>query len=81
MQMIELAISAKKDGIAQPLLEDIAATIENHKLDAWEDPELIAGDLTLLMQNSKKIQGSAADKQKLFDRICRLDPVQALSVG
>jgi type VI secretion system protein ImpA len=81
MQMIELAINAKKDGIAQPLLEDIAAAIENHKLDAWEDPEQIAGDLTLLMQNSKKIQGSASDKQKLFDRICRLDPVQALKVG
>jgi len=81
MQMIELAINAKKDGIAQPLLEDIAATIENHKLDAWEDPEQIASDLTMLMQNSKKIQGSASDKQKLFDRICRLDPVQALKVG
>jgi type VI secretion system protein ImpA len=81
MQMIELAISAGKDGIAQPLLEDIAAAIENHKLDAWEDPEQMARDLTKLMRYSKKIQGSAADKQKLFERICRLDPVQALSVG
>jgi type VI secretion system protein ImpA len=81
MQMVELAIAAGKDGIAQPLLEDIAALIENHKLDAWEDPEQIASDLIKLMRYSKKIQGSAADKQKLFDRICRLDPVQALSVG
>lgn len=81
MQMIELAIAAGKDGIAQPLLEDIAAMIEAHKLDAWEDPEQIASDLTKLMKYSKKIQGSASDKQKLFERICRLDPVQALSVG
>ncbi|HEY1897870.1 MAG TPA: type VI secretion system protein TssA [Terracidiphilus sp.] len=81
MQMVELAIAAGKDGIAQPLLEDIAALIENHKLDAWEEPEQIASDLIKLMRYSKKIQGSAADKQKLFDRICRLDPVQALSVG
>ncbi len=81
MQMVELAISAGKEGIAQPLLEDIAAAIENHKLDAWEDPEQIAGDLTKLMRYSKKIQGNAGEKQKLFDRICRLDPVQALSVG
>jgi len=50
-------------------------------LDAWEDPELIASDLIKLMRYSKKIQGSSSDKQKLFDRICRLDPVQALSVG
>ena len=81
MQMVELAIAAGKDGIAQPLLEDIAALIENHKLDAWEEPEQIAGDLIKLMRYSKKIQGSSSDKQKLFDRICRLDPVQALSVG
>ena len=81
MQMVELAISAGKDAIAQPLLEDIAAMIENHKLDAWEDPELVASDLLRLMRSSKKIQGSASDKQKMFERICRLDPVQALRVG
>jgi type VI secretion system protein ImpA len=81
MQMVELAIAAGKDGIAQPLLEDITATIENHKLDAWEDPELVASDLLKLMRYSKKIQGSSSDKQKLFERICRLDPVQALNAG
>jgi len=74
-------MTAGKEGIAQPLLEDIAAMIEAHKLDAWEDPELIASDLTKLMRYSKKIQGNAGEKQKLFERICRLDPVQALNVG
>jgi type VI secretion system protein ImpA len=81
MQLIELAIAAGKDSIAQPLLEDVAATIEAHKLDAWEDPETVAGDLLKLMRSSKKIQASASEKQKLFERICRLDPVQALSAG
>jgi type VI secretion system protein ImpA len=81
MQMVELAVTAGQDGIAQPLLEDIAATIENHKLDAWEDPDLVASDLLKLMRYSKRIQGSAGDKQKLFERICRLDPVQALNAG
>jgi len=81
MQMVELAVAAGQDSIAQPLLEDIAATIENHKLDAWEDPDLVASDLLKLMRYSKKIQGNAGDKQKLFERICRLDPVQALNAG
>jgi type VI secretion system protein ImpA len=81
MQLAELAMSAGKDAIAQPLLEDIAATIENHKLDAWEDPQTVASYLSMLMRNSKKIQGSSSEKQKLFERICRLDPVQALSAG
>jgi type VI secretion system protein ImpA len=81
MQMVELAVAAGKESIAQPLLEDIAATIENHKLDAWEDPDLVASDLLKLMRYSKKIQGNAGEKQKLFERICRLDPVQALNAG
>jgi len=81
MQMVELAVAAGKDGIAQPLLDDITATIENHKLDAWEDPGQVASDLLKLLRYSKKIQGSAGDKQKLFERICRLDPVLALSAG
>lgn len=81
MQMIELAVTAGKDEIAQPLLEDVAAAIETHKLDAWEDPEQMAVDLAKLMRYSKKIQGNSAEKQKLFERICRLDPVKALNVG
>ncbi len=81
MQMIELAIAAGKDEIAQPLLEDVAAAMETHKLDAWEDPQQMAEDLATLMRYSKKIQGSSADKQKLFERICRLDPVKAFNVG
>lgn len=81
MQMIELAIAAGKDEIAQPLLEDVAAAIEEHKLDTWEDPEQIAVDLTKLLKHSKKIQGSSSEKQKLFDRICRLDPVRILNAG
>lgn len=81
MQMIELAVTAGKDEIAQPLLEDVATAIETHKLDAWEDPEQMAVDLAKLMRYSKKIQGNAAEKQKLFERICRLDPVKALNVG
>jgi type VI secretion system protein ImpA len=81
MQTIELAIAADKDSIAQLLLEDITTAIDNHKLDAWEDPELVASDLLKLMLYSKRIQGNSNEKQKLFERICRLDPVQALNAG
>ena len=80
MQLIELAVAAGKDAIAQPLLDDVTAMIENHKLDSWEDPELVASDLLKLMRNSRRIQDSFEDKQAIFERICRLDPVQALGV-
>jgi type VI secretion system protein ImpA len=81
LQLVQLCVSAGKDAIAQPLLDDLAAAIETHKLDEWEDRQLVATALTTLMSLSKKIQGNASEKQKLFERICRLDPVRALSAG
>lgn len=79
LQLVQLCVAAGKDTIAQPLLEDLTAAIENHKLEDWEDHEFIAGALATILRSSKKVQGDAKEKQKLFERICRLDPVQALS--
>ena len=81
MQLVGICVEAGKDTIAQPLLDDIASAIESHKLDDWEEPEIVASALLTLMKYSKKIQGSANDRQKIFERICRLDPAQALNVG
>src|SRR5580765_8695152 len=78
LQMVQLCVAAGKDAIAQPLVDDLAAAIEAHKLDDWEDRDLIASALTTVMTVSKKVQGNASEKQKLFERICRLDPVRAL---
>jgi len=80
VQLAQICIAAGKDAIAQPLLDDIAASIENHKLEDWEDREMVAGVLAFLLQYSKKIQGDAKVKQAMFERICRLNPVQAFSV-
>jgi type VI secretion system protein ImpA len=78
MQLVELCVEAGKDVIAQPFLDDMAAAIEEHKLDDWEDKEMVAAALLNLMKYSKVIQESGSEKQKLFERICRLDPVRAL---
>jgi type VI secretion system protein ImpA len=80
LQLAQLCIGAGKDAIAQPMLDDIAATLETHKLEEWEDREMVAGVLAFLLQSSKKIQGDAKLKQTVFERICRLDPAQAFSV-
>jgi len=80
MQLAQICIAAGKDPIAQLLLDDIAAAVDAHKLDDWEDRETIARALVFLLQSSKKIQADAKAKQALFERVCRLDPVQALTV-
>ena len=79
LQLIDLCIKDGKDAVAQPLLDDLAAELENHKLEDWEDQEFVTGALVRLMSASKRIQGDAKEKQKLFERLCRLNPLKALS--
>ena len=81
MQLVELCVAAGKESIAQPLLEDIIQAIEDHKLDAWEDKETVAAALATVMRVSQRVQNDESEKRKLFERICRLDPVRALTTG
>jgi len=74
-------MEAGSDAIAQPLIDDLAAAIETHKLDDWEDNEVVAAALSTVMKVSKKVQGNPSEREKLFERICRLDPVRALRAG
>ena len=78
MQLVEICATTNRSNVAQPILDDLAAAIENHKLDEWEDPGLVASALSTLMKMSIKIQADKAQQQKLFERICRLDPAQAI---
>lgn len=81
IQFIEICMAAGKDAIIQPMLDDMIATIDTHKLEEWEDKTYMASALIIMMRASKKIQADAKEKQKYFERICRLDPAQALNVG
>ncbi len=78
LQLVELCVAAGKESIAQPLLDDLLVTIDSRKLEEWEDPSLIARALSLAMKTSKRVQEDPAEMHKLFERICRLDPVRAL---
>lgn len=78
---MEICASTNKANVAQPILEDLAAAIETHKLEDWEDPGVVAGALATIMKMSLRVQADKAQQQKLFERICRLDPAQALGDG
>lgn len=81
LQLVEMCVSTNKQNVAQPILDDLAASIENHKLDEWEEPGLVAGALSTILKLSQRVQADKALQQKLFERICRLDPAQALGSG
>lgn len=79
MQLVEVCIAAGKTQIAQPLIEDLAAAIENNHLEVWEDREIVAKALVMIVKNSQRVQADEAEKDRLFQKVVRLDPVQAIS--
>jgi type VI secretion system protein ImpA len=81
LQLVQLCAEAGNEAIAQPLIDDVAAAIETHKLDDWEDNEMVAAALAAIMKISKRVQDNAGERLKLFERICRLDPARALRTG
>jgi type VI secretion system protein ImpA len=79
LQLVEVCIAAGKTAVAQPIIDDLAASIENNHLETWEDPKIIAKALVLIIKNSEKVQADDAERQKLFQKVVRLDPVQAIT--
>ena len=79
LQLAEICVAAGKTEIAQPIIEDLAASIENNHLETWENPKTIAKALVMIMKNSQRVQADESEKQRLFQKVVRLDPVQAIT--
>jgi type VI secretion system protein ImpA len=70
-------MAAKKSKVAQPMLDQLAAEIEDRRLEEWEPSEALAYPLELLLHCL-----SPADDERrtqLYSRICRLDPVRGVN--
>ena len=79
-QLAQVCLSAGHQAVAHPILQDLAAEIDRRGLADWEAADVLAHPLVLLYRCLGKIEGvSEEEKQKLYARICCLDPVQALA--
>ncbi len=80
VQLAQLCLGADQAAIARPILEELAAEIERRKLEEWEPPDTIAHALSLLYRSMDKTETKTEEKQSVYGRICRLDPVEALAL-
>jgi type VI secretion system protein ImpA len=79
LQLAEVCLANGHERIAQPVLEQLAAEIDNHGLEGWESPSLVARTFALLYRCLDQTGANDELKQKTYDRVCRLDARQALS--
>ena len=78
LQLAQVCMMTSHEALAQPILEELARSIEAHKLEEWEASDAVAHPLAMLYKCLSKMDGDPAVKQRLYAQISRLDPVQAL---
>jgi type VI secretion system protein ImpA len=80
IQLANIFLATKHESIAYPILVELADEIERRKLEEWEDPAIVAQPLALLYRCAEKLGRDDAEKQKIYQKLCRLDPGQALAL-
>lgn len=79
LQLAQICLTTGHEILAQPILEELMESIDARGLEEWEAPDSVAHPLALLYRClSKNEEADPELKHKLFARISRLDPVQAL---
>ena len=78
-ELARIMVDAGHEAVAMPILDQLIADVENHKLEDWEEGEVVAAPMALLYRVLEKTEGDPETRQSLYLRICRLDPIQAIS--
>jgi len=81
--LAEVCLTSKRDRLARSILEELAEQIDKLQLETWESSDLIASVWIRLYKLYNRGDDSADRDRagKLYERLCRLDPWQALSCG
>jgi type VI secretion system protein ImpA len=77
-QLAHLLIMGGHKQIALPILEQLAAEIEQRHLADWEHNEALAYPVDLLIRCLDANGADPLDRKQWYARLCQLDPVRAL---
>ena len=80
IQLANVFLATKHENIAYPILMELSEEIDRRKLEEWEDPSAVAQPLALLYRCAEKLNRDDAEKERIYQKLCRLDPAQALSL-
>jgi type VI secretion system protein ImpA len=80
-QIARIMVDNGLETIAVPILLELLALVDTHKLAEWEAGDLVAEPMALLYRCIEKEQaGGEHSKESLYPRICSLDPLQAMAL-
>jgi type VI secretion system protein ImpA len=80
LEVSRLCFSTGHFTIAVPILQNMVSEIEKRGLFEWEDPSLVAQPLILLVQCMDRTKRDPAERARVYDLLCRLEPAYALQL-
>jgi type VI secretion system protein ImpA len=80
-QAARVMVDAGHDPVALPILRDLLELIQKHTLEEWEAGDMVAQPLGLLYRCLGRLEPNSSEKNTLYLRICRLDPLQAMELN
>jgi type VI secretion system protein ImpA len=78
LQIAQICMATGNEAVACPILEELTREIDEHHLENWEAAEVVTQPLVLLLRCLVKVKDDPQERARIYARICRLDPVQAL---
>lgn len=80
LQVAEICVQANAKDIAQPFLDEVRAKLTEFRVPEWEDRPVVVQALVDLYLYHQEIVDDYGERQKIFQQVCRLDPVRALTL-
>ena len=77
-QAAGIMVDASMEAVAMPILREMLAQIDEHKLEEWEEGEVLSGPMGLLYHCMGKLEGDSDARRSLYLRVCKVDPMQAI---
>ncbi len=79
-QIAYVMVEAGLDMVAQPILQRLIETIDERALEGWESGPLVAQPMALMCRVLDRSGADESQRNDLYLRVCRLDPIQALAL-
>ena len=80
LELARLCVGTNHFTIAVPILQNMVAEVEKRGLFDWEDVSLVAQPLILLVQCMDRTKRDPAERARVYDLLCRLEPAYALQL-
>jgi type VI secretion system protein ImpA len=79
-QIAHVMVDAGLEAVAKPILDRLLEIIEERTLADWEAGPLVAQPLALMCRVMDRLELDGDERQALYLKVCRLDPLQAIAL-